>query len=217
MLNADCQLSSFKDGIFQTLIPSVLPYNPEITTKAFDHLLAHDFLNGNEKRILTTARHMYTRLIRDHGCDFTEDAIAAMHSMGEQTVKSMELSSDERQRMAECIEALEEMFNADRSQRGIRIPSRGYQLINCRGYPEKTIFFDVDGHQLCVFGEYFKEVKMEEGRDYYELPNQGPEGETLRYLTAYFMVTQGCQTLGEFLPSSRCYSRKTYPHPTMPL
>jgi hypothetical protein len=189
---------SFKDGAFQTVIPANPPYTQEITTKALDILLAHEFLNGNEKRTLTNTHDLYTRLLHEHGRAFTEDTIVAINNMGEKVVKTMLLSDDERQRMSDCIEALEDMFDADRSQRGIRIPSRGYQLVNDKGFATETIFFDVDGHQLCVFGDYFKDVKMEEGPDYYELQKQGPDGETLRYLTARFMVAQGCQTPGQF-------------------
>ena len=58
--------------------------------------------------------------------------------MGEQVIKSMVLNDDEHQLMSHAIEYLEDMFEADRSQRGIRIPSRGYQFVDDEGWIQKT-------------------------------------------------------------------------------
>jgi hypothetical protein len=108
--------------------------------------------------------------------------------------KSMVATELDHRRVAESLEEMEKMFNDDRRARGIRIPSRGYQLVDLNGIVTHTIFFDKDHYQVCLGGDPFYGVQQE--HDYYEVPRMGPKGKTLRYLTSSFMLDQGFQTYG---------------------
>lgn len=183
---------SFKNAAFQSQIAETMPYTPVID--ALNIMIRSPDTSAEEKKILMTCRDLYDRLFYDYGREYSENNIRKILKMPESSWKSMVATDFDHRSIAESLEDLEEMFNRDRTGRGIRIPSRGYQLVDLNGIVTHTIFFDMDRYQVCLGGDPFYGVQQEQ--DYYEVPNMGPNGETLRYLTSRFMLDQGFQTFG---------------------
>jgi hypothetical protein len=118
-------------------------------------LITNPLVDVNEREVIRAVRDLYIGYISTHGVSVPADNIMSVMNMGERVVSRMLVPEEEYPRMAEAAENFEEMFAKDRAARGIRVPSRGYQLVDEDGLILKTLFFDVDKHQLCVEGDYF--------------------------------------------------------------